>query len=280
MCVIHENTRMREVMSLDYFKKVVDRFLPYKEYFNFVTLHGCGEPLLDKTISEKVHHLRKMGFRGIGFASNCQALSEELSKKLLSAGLDTLLVSIDGFSKLVQERIRIGTDFDTIVGNVQKYISLRNTMNYSGRVLIRFIRQQANFSEWPDFKAFWCHYIDKAKGDDVIKFDIHNCGARISDYENMKVIDIETNETCCDVFERIIVFASGAYGFCSADQSGYFDLGNVLDNDPTEVFNNSIFSHYRERMLAHDMRSLQHCCTCSLPLSRYFKDRPNEGSHR
>ena len=143
MCVIHENTRRRQVMSLDYFKKAIDRFLPYKEYFNFVTLHGCGEPLLDKTISEKVYYVKKMGFRGIGFASNCQALSEELSKKLLSAGLDTLLVSIDGFSKLVQERIRVGTNFDTIVGNVQKYISLRNTMNYSGRVLVRFIRQQA-----------------------------------------------------------------------------------------------------------------------------------------
>jgi len=275
MCVINENTRKREVMSLEYFKKVVDRFLPYKEYFSFVTLHGCGEPLLDKTISEKVQYIKKMGFKGIGFASNCQALSEEISTKLLSAGMDTLIASVDGFSKLVQERIRIGTDFDKIVENVQKYISLRDTMNYSGRVLIRFIRQQANFSEWPDFKAFWDQYIDKIKGDDVIKFDMHNCGARINNYENMKVIDSEITESCCDVFERIIVFASGAYGFCSADQSGYFDLGNVIDNDPMEVFNNDIFSHYREHMLANDILSLEYCCTCSLPLSRHFKDKPN-----
>lgn len=277
MCVIHQNTRKREVMSLDYFKKVIRTFLPYRDLFRFVTLHGCGEPLLDKTISEKVLYCKKNGFKGIGFSSNCQALSEALSIKLLSSGLDTLLVSIDGFTQQTQERIRIGTNFDTVVGNAQNYIRLRNSLKCNSRVLIRFIRQQENYSEWPEFKMFWDQYIDKTKGDDVIKFDIHNCGDRISAYDNMKVMNGKLTEPCCDLFERIIVFASGAYGFCSVDQSGYFDLGNAIDNDPIEVFNNPIFSHYRERMLANDIHSLQHCCTCSLPLSRHFKDKPNEG---
>lgn len=280
MCIIHENTRPCGIMSLELFKRIIDRLFPYKKYFKYLTLHGCGEPLLDKTIAEKVRYAKDREFKGIGFSTNCQALSEEISKKLLLSGLDTLIASIDGYSKKVQESIRVGTDFDTILRNVQGYIRLRDQFSIKGRILIRFIRQKTNYDEWPMFKKFWNTYIDNSKGDDVIKFDIHNCGARIAEYENMKVIQTKVIEPCCDLFERLIIFTSGDFGFCSADQSGFFKLGNALENDPIEVFNNDIFSEYRKQMLNNKINLLEHCGQCSLPLSRHFKDKPVEQTQK
>jgi sulfatase maturation enzyme AslB (radical SAM superfamily) len=274
MCVIHKNTRPQGIMSLELFKEIIKKMLPYRGYFKYLTLHGCGEPLLDKTISEKVAYAKESQFKGIGFSTNCQALSAGISKKLLNSGLDTLIASVDGYTKEVQESIRVGTNFNAVLHNVRDYIRLRDELKRKGRILIRFIRQKANYDEWPDFKQYWDKYINKEKGDDVIKFDIHNCGDRITEYEKMKVIDVKIIEPCCDLYERLIVFTSGDYGFCSADQSGYFKLGNVVENDPIAVFNNEIFSKYRKQMAERNISLLEHCRDCSLPLSRHFKDKP------
>lgn len=277
MCVIFDDGRPQEIMSLDFFKKIGDRFAPYVKHFKFVTLHGCGEPLLDKTIAEKVKYMKDLGFPGVGFSSNCQKLSEDKIVKLLDAGMDTLIASIDGATKATHEAIRKRTVFETVVGNVENYIRLRNEKGAKGRVIVRFIRQKDNAAEWPAYKAYWESRIDRSKGDAVIKFDVHNCGSRIREYENMKIADAEVIQPCIDMWERIIVFCSGAYAFCSADQSGYFDLGNAVDKDPVEVFNNEIFARYRERMLANDWQALDHCRTCTIPLSRQNKDKvPSE----
>jgi hypothetical protein len=273
MCVIFDDGRPKEIMPLDLFKRIADRFSPYVQNFKFVTLHGCGEPLLDKTISDKVKYMKEMGFVGVGFSSNCQKLTRKTSEKLLDAGMDTLIASVDGASKEVHEGIRKRTKFDVVVNNIETYLQLRNLKGNKGRVIVRFIRQQSNAHEWDAYRAFWEARIDKSKGDAVIKFDIHNCGSRIGLYESMKIQDAEVVEPCIDLWERIIVFASGAYAFCSADQSGYFDLGNAMTTDPVDAFNSDIFKRYRERMIANDWQALDHCRSCTIPLSRQFKDR-------
>jgi MoaA/NifB/PqqE/SkfB family radical SAM enzyme len=275
MCVVHNNSRKAEIMSLNTFKEIIKKILPYKDHFKYVTLHGCGEPLLDDSLGEKILYLKNLNFIGTGFSTNCQALSLNKSYELLDAGLDTLIASIDGVTKQTQEKIRKGTNFETIVENVKNYIELRNSKGNKGRILIRLIRQQENFDEWPEFKKFWETYIDKSKGDDVIRFDIHNCNARIAGFQQKDVIhDKSRIEPCCDLFERLIIFCSGEIAFCSADQSGYFQLENVFEKDPIEVFNNQIFSYHRTKMLEKDLASLELCKNCSIPISRYYKTIP------
>ena len=45
-------TRPAEIMSLETFKTISSKFKPYIERIRFLSLHGCGEPLLDKNLSE------------------------------------------------------------------------------------------------------------------------------------------------------------------------------------------------------------------------------------
>jgi len=61
---------------------ILDKFLKYKNRIEYLTLHGLGEPLLDKGLTEKVKIAKDMGFRGTGFATNCTHLAEDMSLKL------------------------------------------------------------------------------------------------------------------------------------------------------------------------------------------------------
>ena len=86
----------------------IDKFVDYKDQIEYVTLFFMGEPLLDKTLPEKIKYSKDAGFRGLNIATNLALLTEETSKKLLDSGLDTIIFSIDGVKKETHEQIRQG----------------------------------------------------------------------------------------------------------------------------------------------------------------------------
>jgi hypothetical protein len=288
MCTIFTDARKAEIMKLDTYKQIIEKFIPYKDKIEFITLHGCGEPLLDKTISDKIAYSKQLGFRGLGFSTNVGLLKEANAKKLLDAGIDTLICSIDGFTKEVQEKIRVKAgDFDVIYANMRNFLRLRDEGGYKSRVLIRFIRQRLNYKQWDDYHAYWSQYIDRSKGDDILRFDVHNCGGKVPDYENMTLEGDPTvpplNDTanqntgsgvCPDPFERLIVFADGSIGFCSSDQDGYFKLPNILEGDPIAIFNAEPYQIYRKAWLEGRENELKYCNTCTIARSRNSKTKP------
>ena len=76
---------------------------------------------------------------------------------------------------------------------------------------------------------------------------------------------------CADLFSRLSIFVSGDVALCAADQAEYFKLGNVINQDPIEIFNNGQFSHYRNKWLSDSYMELDHCKNCTLVTSRFHK---------
>lgn len=270
MCTINEWTRSRTRMKREKFEIILRKFRPYIQNLDYLTLHGCGEPLLDRGLHEKVLLAKRLGFRSIGFATNCTELNPTMSWKLIENGLDTIMCSIDGVKKETHEAIRIGTNFEQVVENVKDFISLRDQISGYTRVLIRFIRQDLNYDEWPLFYEYWNKYISKEKGDGVIRFDVHNWGK--------EEIELNRKDICSDIFERFYVYSNGQVGFCCADDNGFFELGNVLDNDPIEIYNNEHFLKYRKYMQEGRINELEHCKGCTIPQSRENKTTPQNST--
>ena len=157
--------RKAEVMSEENFRKITKKFQDYTKNITALNLHGCGEPLLDKGLPKKISLAKEIGFTNIGFSSNCNILSKDKSHKLLEAGLNCLIASIDGFTKKSQEEIRPRTNFEKIYENVKYFIEYRNKHNFPCRVLPRMVRQQINKNEWEDYENYWNTLLDFSKGD-------------------------------------------------------------------------------------------------------------------
>jgi hypothetical protein len=261
--------RPAEIMPLERFERIIDKMKKYTNEIKFLSLHGCGEPLLDKTLAEKVRYARMAGFRNVGFTSNCSALTPETSEKLLKAGLTTIIPSIDGIKAATHEKIRPRTDFDKIVDNVNQFIAIRNQLGSDCKLVVRMVKQQDNLAEWPDYKAYWESKLDASKGDQCVGFEIHNTGGKVENYDfkrltkvaestvaflsksqmtqvtpeelyrlnsvpNAEHVSIEQSDLeklflCPDLFTRLSIFASGRIALCSADQAEYHPIGNILD---------------------------------------------------
>ena len=271
MCSIKEWRRKPHIMDNNTFKRILEWFLPHLDQIEFLSLQGWGEPLLDKGIADKVRIAKEMGFRGVGFASNATELDERISRKLIEAGLDSIICGIDGAKKETHEAIRLGTDFDGIVSNVKRFVGIRNGIGTT-RVVVRFIRQQQNLSEWPAFKEFWLRELDKSYGDDILLFDIHNAAGTVEHYEEYDPNrDVDLGAPCEELFVRIVILSDGDVAFCNADINGFYGLGNAVETDPIEIFNNETFTRIRQMMNEGKIMELEHCRVCTIPRSRALK---------
>lgn len=274
MCTIRNWTREPNIMDTDSFRQIMEKFRPYRDRIEYVTLHGCGEPLIDKRLPEKIRIAKEMGFKGLGFATNCTLLTEEKSRQLIESGLDTIICSIDGTEKQTHESIRVGTNFEQVVANVKNFIKIRSETGNT-RVLVRFIRQEKNKDQWEPFLKQWSQIIDESFGDKVVKFDVHNWGGNLEKYQDKdpnRQIGLE-RYVCEEVFERMSIFSNGEIALCNADDNLFFRIANALEDDPVEVYNGPVFERYREMMKQGRIDELKYCGECTIPRSRQLKSK-------
>ena len=94
-------------------------------------------------------------------------MTERISECLLIAGLDSLIVSIDGYKYETEASIRKGSNLYRIIKNIDNFIDIRERVNIKTKIIIRFTRQSANKYEWLDFYNFWKIRLNKRYSDSI-----------------------------------------------------------------------------------------------------------------
>ena len=94
----------------------------YKEHIQKFDLFGLGEPLLDKTLFEKIKYAKSKGFKNWAISTNVDLMNKEKQDKILESGLDTVIFTIDGAKKEIHEPIIKGTNFERVVKNAKSII--------------------------------------------------------------------------------------------------------------------------------------------------------------
>src|SRR5260370_2010312 len=134
-------------MTLETFKRLVDDVDPY-----YVTLNGLGEPLIDKTIFEKLAHLHSRHAYS-SMPTNGSFVEGKSLERLLENMHDVLTVSIDGATKEAFESVRVLANFDNIIANFRKLLERRAAgEGRSGAIRVLCALQKANLF---DFKKMY-----------------------------------------------------------------------------------------------------------------------------
>jgi hypothetical protein len=277
MCFIDEDTsRSKEVMKMDLFKYIVDAMEPYKSNIEKFDMWCLGEPLLDPYIVERVDYAKKRGFPHMAIATNADLMSADKQDGLLEAGIDTIIVSIDGARAETHEKIRRGLSFDNIVTNCESVIQKRDKGGYQTRFLFRFIDQENNKGEWPEFSTKWSKLLDSAKLDNVGLYPEHNWGGYMGDKTELLgdrySIEVE-KRPCFYVFESLLILADGTLTLCPADfLEGQFGLGKVPGMSPIEAFNSDEYKRHRRLHLLGEKNQVKLCETCTILYSNDASD--------
>ena len=71
-----------------------------------VHLHNFGEPLLDRSLADRVRYAKSKGIAKVKIFTNGSLLTRQRGRALIDAGLDEIKISFDGATREEFERIR------------------------------------------------------------------------------------------------------------------------------------------------------------------------------
>jgi tungsten cofactor oxidoreducase radical SAM maturase len=110
---------------------------------------GIGEPLLHPDIIKMIALAHALGVK-TELITNGALLTTDMAHNLITAGLDTLVVSVDGASSDAYEEIRCGGDFDQVTENI---IGLQRAQWELGRknpeIGVEFVVMKRNLEQLP-----------------------------------------------------------------------------------------------------------------------------------
>lgn len=117
-----------------------------------VAFWGFGEPLLHPQIAEMVALAKELGAQ-TELITNGLLLNEGMAAGLVSSGLDTLVISVDGASPEAYCDVRAGADLGVVLQNVQRLHELCQARGLKGpEVGIEFVLMKRNASELPKLR--------------------------------------------------------------------------------------------------------------------------------
>lgn len=263
MCTINKWQKHRNpYMSPQLFKKISDELIQYSTVVRTVNLGRDGEPLLDKHLEKKIGYLKEGGIKNVTFSTNAALLSEKRSKELLNSGLDEIMFSVDGYSRITFEKIRRGLCFKKIVENVHRFIDLRNSQNEHLKIRVRMVVQQENKDEIEPWGKYWRGKL-KPK-DSVEAKNIHSWGNQLENYQVLKQEE-KLLTPCTSPFSTMIIRFNGDITICPLDFNGKYVNGNVQQDTIQTIWGKGgYFKKFRQIHLYSKRDELYFCKGCRL----------------
>jgi len=157
-CKMCEHTYWKEQprdMSFEQFKKVIDEF----PKLAWVGTTGIGSSFLNKDYMRMLEYAKSKAIY-VELFDPFHRLDEEMINRIVEKGLiDRLICSIDAAAKETYEKIRVGANFDKVIGNIKTLVETKRKYRTSFPELsFHYIISKDNYLEVPAFVEM-VHYL-------------------------------------------------------------------------------------------------------------------------
>jgi len=219
-----------------------------------------GEPLLvgHERLYDYIHYATSLdGIMDTMMNTNGCLLNHDMSKAILEAGLDKLIISMDSPVKKTYEGIRVGATFEEVVGNVRHFIELRN----SGKFFKTSVRLQLtviedNKYQVGDFMKMWKPYADEVTA---------NVACAIIENEDRETFINDPNRlmSCPAPWQRMIVLADGRIVPCCGDHHHTYILGHAMTDSLEDIWKGKKMKALRTAISSGKIDEVPLCQICS-----------------
>ncbi len=263
MCPRERLTRKIGFMSLDDFTLVTDRIGPFKGGFH---LHGFGEPLLDRGFIPKIEVLKKRfpDSKSVIFSTLGVRVKEDYFTRLLEAGLDSLVISLYGFTDQDYEKVHGYDGFALVKRNLELLSRAKKLVGSSFRARIKIpgrgiLSSSLPIKDAPERSSF-CNWAE-GLGFEIGQWEnVHN-------YSDGRNYNLPGQSKICPVIEGK---RKGVLNItwdlkvipCAYDFNGSISFGNLKKQTLEEIFSSP---EYLSFIIAHkngDLSCYPVCQNC------------------
>lgn len=193
MC-FHSKVKLEgSMMTLDTYKRIIEQLLDFDEPISSLQLVGLGEPLLNKNIDKFISIAKENKVANeVTINTNGSLLTHDLSERLIEAGLDRLVVSLNGLSSEDYFKFaNVKIDFEKKCNELKYFFNIRKKCKLIIRTIDEYFTEQKkdafvemfkdisdrlfiNHMEnvWPDLQVL---AEDKIKNDNKVNKELSVC---------------------------------------------------------------------------------------------------------
>jgi hypothetical protein len=215
-----------------------------------IHLHNFGEPLLDPQLAERIRYAKDRGIRRVKIFSNGSLLDEPWARRLIAAGLDEIKISFDGGGREQFARLRPPLDFDRVLNNVCRLVTLRNQLGAPLRIL-------ATCSAAGDRRE--TARLLRPVVDGLVFGRVHNWAGTEPVGPPRAV-----RKPCLRLWRTLTVLAGGEVALCCLDYDGRHLLGRIDESTTlATIWHGQAYAEVRRRHVEARQGDLLLCRGCS-----------------
>ena len=245
--------RQTGIIGLETFEKIVKQA---KEMgIGELTLHGFGEPLLDKDFFAKVKVAKNFGIPLVRTNTNGMYLTKEKLKDVFTSGLDEIYISFDAASESTFQKIRPGLNFIQVETNILGLIKEKKKRKAKKpKIFLSFVESKENACETGQYLQKWQDLVDGVS----ISF-LHNWAGKLKKNEEKRQRD-----PCRLLWTDLVINWNGDVPLCCSDYEGRIILGNVNQQTLKEIWRGEKLKKIREFHLKGSFDKIDLCKDCDL----------------
>ena len=236
-----------------------------KETAWVVQFYFQGEPLLNKDLPLMIREAHDAGLYTI-VSTNAQAMTPELANALVAAGLDRIIISMDGLTQESYSAYRVGGSLDQCKAALRW---LQEAKSAGLTIELQVLRLRSNEHEWAAFKKEY-----KALGADRLVFKT----AQLYDYRHgHPLMPSEPRyrryeqhadglwyrkplgKGCFRVWSGVVIAANGDVLPCCYDKDHAHAYGNLRTASLRDLFSGPAARTFRAQALLQTPQICQEC---------------------
>ena len=253
-----------------------------------VDLTGIGEALMNRGFFKALKLLKSRGLY-VTLNDNFTMMTEEAARRILELGVDQIFLSLDGATKQTYEKIRVGANFEKVIGNARRLVEIKRQMGKKRpEVKVNAVVSADNYRELPQivdlthelgigmvqfvnvmvFENTAALDTSALQGEVQAKFQealtrARRCGVLVK----IELFDKRPVKSCDFPWKRNFVSYDGyVHPCCYTTQTGdrasqnQRSFGNLINSSFEEIWKSTAYSSFRNKMKAGIMpRACEHC---------------------
>lgn len=253
----HNKLEKMGMMNMRLYKKIIDDCSDMG--VKSVCLSFFGEPFLDKSIIKKIKYAKEKELK-VAFYSNASLMDKEKAKEIIKAGLDSIIISCDGFYKETYEKIRRNLNFDIVKKNIENLVKLKKDLkSYKPRIGLVFVEIDQSEKEIKDYYKYWENKVDS-----IQRINMRNWAGQIKG-KSEKSFHFKSKERtpCANLWEKLTIDWDGDAVLCCDDWNHSIILGNLKKQSLKDIWNGEKLKRIREIHKGGEFDKIPLCKNCN-----------------
>jgi radical SAM protein with 4Fe4S-binding SPASM domain len=275
-CAIDQWDKSVPMMPEALWQKIAAELVEYRDWIRFVDLQRAGEPLLDKKMYQRVKQLKDGGIKHVAISTNASGLNDKNARALLEAGIDEVMLSIDSVEKKKYEELRVGLNYEQVLGNIRNYFRLRDEIRPNSQIRVRAVcvfdpdKEHQEVLAWENF---WRPL--KKPHDRIYMKRVHSWGNQV-DVEGAPDPNGNIFHPCIIPWSTMHITAMGTVALCPHDYDGKANLGDINIHSIAEVWRAQKLEEVRRLHATGNRNEISFCRGCRTFDEEFSLERDKE----